>query len=110
MFEHSATTSTHRMKTKRRLTITGMAIGALLMLSPLFGMLGTFFGMKRAFDILGSSGVGDPSALSASIGDTLIFTAAGVLLFPLGAVILTLSLVCFLRLAPSNPPPLPLQP
>ena len=97
------------MKIRRRLTIAGMTIGALLMVSPLFGMLGTVFGMKRAFDILGSSGVGDPSTLSASVGETLVFTAAGLLLFPVGAIILTVSLVCLLRLAPSNPPPLPLQ-
>ena len=98
------------MKIRRRLTIAGMTIGALLMVSPLFGMLGTVFGMKRAFDILGMPGISDPSELSTSIGETLISTATGFLLFPLGAVILTLSLVCFLRLAPSSPPPLPLQP
>ena len=95
------------MKAKRRLLIAGIVMGALLTLAPVFGLLGTVFGMMRAFDTLGSTGLGDPQALSASIGDTLIATAAGLFLCPVGIVVLTLSLVFFFRLRRPVPPPLP---
>ena len=95
---------------KRRLLITGIVIGSLFTLSPLFGLLGTVFGMTRAFNTLGSSGVADPQVLSASIGTTLLSTAVGFILFPVGIVIVTLSLIFFLRLRVSSPPPLPQQP
>lgn len=97
------------MKTKRRRLIAGIVIGSLLTLGPLFGMLGTVFGMTRSFQILGSSGVTDPQALSDSIGVTLLATATGLFLFPVGILILTLSLIFFARLHVS-PPSLPPQP
>ena len=95
------------MKAKRRLLIAGIVMGALLTLAPVFGLLGTVFGMMRAFDTLGNQGVADPQALSASIGDTLISTVAVLFLRPVGIVLLTLSLVCFFRLRRPIPPPLP---
>lgn len=98
------------MKAKRRILIAGIVAGSLLMLSPLFGLLGTMFGMTRAFSTLGSSGVADPQALSASIGTTLMSTTVGLLLFPIGVAVLTLSIVFFIRLRRSTPPPLPEQP
>jgi hypothetical protein len=84
-----------------------MAIGALLMLAPFFGLLGTVFGMTRAFGALGSSGIADPQALSASIGTTLVSAAAGFALFPVGFIVLALSLAFFLHLRVPTPPPLP---
>ncbi|HUB67211.1 MAG TPA: MotA/TolQ/ExbB proton channel family protein [Candidatus Methylacidiphilales bacterium] len=45
--------------------------------SPMLGLLGTVTGMMRAFDKLGSSGIGDPTSLSASIGEVLTATASG---------------------------------
>ena len=92
------------MNAKRRLLIAGIVIGSLLTLAPLFGILGTVFGMMRAFNTLGSSGVGDPAVLSADITTVLFSTAAGVFLFPVGVLILPLSLVFFLRLRTSTPP------
>jgi biopolymer transport protein ExbB len=41
------------------------------------GLLGTVSGMRGAFSSLGSSGIGDPAALSAHIGEVLIATASG---------------------------------
>ena len=45
--------------------------------SPMIGLLGTVTGMIRAFATLGTSGIGDPSSLSASIGEVLVATASG---------------------------------
>jgi len=45
--------------------------------SPMIGLLGTVTGMIKAFDKLGASGIGDPSGLSAAIGEVLVATASG---------------------------------
>lgn len=95
------------MKARRGLLITGVVVGTLLSLSPLIGLFGTVIGMMHAFDALGSSGVSDPRALSASIGTTLFSTAAGLFLFPIGATLLAISIVFLGRLRSSTPPPMP---
>ncbi|MFZ4765175.1 MAG: MotA/TolQ/ExbB proton channel family protein, partial [Roseimicrobium sp.] len=40
--------------------------------TPMVGLLGTVTGMVTAFEHLGTAGVGDPSGLSAAIGEVLI--------------------------------------
>jgi biopolymer transport protein ExbB len=45
--------------------------------SPMIGLLGTVIGMIGAFSVLGSSGIGDPRALAAKIGEVLFATASG---------------------------------
>jgi biopolymer transport protein ExbB len=45
--------------------------------TPMLGLLGTVTGMIKAFAKLGSSGIGDPSGLSAAIGEVLVATASG---------------------------------
>jgi biopolymer transport protein ExbB len=45
--------------------------------TPMIGLTGTVTGMMSAFATLGTSGVGDPSKLSAAIGEVLIATASG---------------------------------
>ncbi len=45
--------------------------------TPMIGLLGTVTGMITAFDVLGSQGIGDPSSLSAAIGEVLTATASG---------------------------------
>src|SRR5581483_11989344 len=45
--------------------------------TPMIGLLGTVTGMIGAFAVLGSQGIGDPSALSAKIGEALIATPSG---------------------------------
>jgi len=52
-------------------------VGAWLQLLPVVGIIGTVLGMIHAFSTLGTSGVGDPSKLSAAIGEVLISTALG---------------------------------
>lgn len=48
--------------------------------APMIGLLGTVTGMIGAFAVLGSSGIGDPSALSAKIGEVLVATASGLVI------------------------------
>jgi biopolymer transport protein ExbB len=45
--------------------------------TPMIGLLGTVTGMIKAFSSLGTSGIGDPSGLSAAIGEVLVATASG---------------------------------
>lgn len=45
--------------------------------APMIGLLGTVTGMIKAFAKLGSAGIGDPSGLSAAIGEVLVATASG---------------------------------
>jgi biopolymer transport protein ExbB len=45
--------------------------------TPMIGLLGTVTGMIKAFATLGTSGIGDPSSLSAAIGEVLVATASG---------------------------------
>ena len=44
--------------------------------TPMIGLLGTVTGMIKAFEHLGAAGIGDPSGLSAAIGEVLVATAA----------------------------------
>jgi len=45
--------------------------------TPMIGLTGTVTGMMKAFDKLGSAGVGDPSQLAGAIGEVLVATASG---------------------------------
>ena len=46
----------------------------------MIGLLGTVTGMIKAFATLGASGIGDPSGLSAAIGEVLVATASGLVI------------------------------
>jgi len=46
-------------------------------IAPMIGLLGTVIGMIGAFAVLGKSGIKDPQALAARIGEVLIATASG---------------------------------
>ena len=48
--------------------------------SPMVGLLGTVWGMIKAFQTLGTSGIGDPSKLAGAIGEVLIATASGLVI------------------------------
>jgi biopolymer transport protein ExbB len=87
--------------------MVGIVLGSLLTLSPLWGLIGTVLGMLGAFSDLATSGIGDPHALSGHIHQTLIWTATGFFLFPVGLVVLTVSIVLYVRRQPATPPPLP---
>jgi biopolymer transport protein ExbB/TolQ len=98
------------MKWKRKLSIAGIVLGGLLTCSPIVGLVGTFIGMRRAFDTLGNSGIGDPQKLSDGIGTTLISTVLGIAVLPIGILLLVVSIVSFVRLSQPAPPPPPNPP
>jgi biopolymer transport protein ExbB/TolQ len=84
-----------------------MVFGVLLLGAPLVGLVGTVLGMNRAFAELGHSGISDPEALGSQIGTTLLSTAAGLFLLPVGVIVFAASLTLFLYLRGKTPPPLP---
>jgi biopolymer transport protein ExbB len=45
--------------------------------TPMLGLTGTVLGMMKAFETIGSAGIGDPSALAGAIGEVLVATATG---------------------------------
>jgi biopolymer transport protein ExbB len=51
-------------------------IGAI---SPMVGLLGTVSGMIKAFQTMGSQGMGKPELLAGNIGEALITTATGLI-------------------------------
>jgi len=95
---------------KRPLLISGIVVGSLLTVGPFVGMLGTVFGMQRAFDTLGSSGIKDPERLSAEIGTVLYSTVAGVVALPIGLLTLALCIPFLVLDYRKTPPPLPQPP
>jgi len=54
--------------------------------SPLLGLLGTILGIIDTFQVLASSGISDPSGVSAGIGTALYATALGISVALLGLV------------------------
>lgn len=79
----------------RGLAIIGIVIGALLMLSPVFGIVWSGFSVNHT---LHTVGISHPQFLAENIGMTLFATGAGFILFPLGILILALSFVFYFRL------------
>jgi len=95
---------------RRKLLITGMIVGGLLFLGPVFGYLGTIFNMMGAFKDFSDSGINDPRALSAHIGNTLLATALGVIACPIGLLLLVPCIVLFVKDKKQLPPPIPSEP
>lgn len=54
-------------------------LGAVANLSPMLGLLGTVFGMIKAFNVISISGTGNPSLVASGISEALVTTAAGML-------------------------------
>ena len=94
------------MKPNRLFLIAGIACGALLTLAPFVGVFDTVFDLVREFEALDHSGIGDPSTVSAPVGQTLIPIVAGILLCPIGIALLLTSLKSLRRLPPDTSSPL----
>jgi hypothetical protein len=78
--------------------LIGIVIGSLLLvISPIAAVVLTWFGMLRAFDTLGGSGISDPNRLSGNIGAVLIANSGGLIGSAIGLVILIVSIVLFVR-------------
>jgi len=91
----------------RTLSITGIVCGGLLTLSPLWGLLLTVFSMSRAFAMLGKTGISDPRQLALAVGHSLMATTIGIILCPVGLLVLALSIYFLNRKTDPTPPPLP---
>lgn len=65
---------------------------ALSAIPPLLGVIGTIYGMRKAFAALGEQGVGN---LAAAIGEVLVATAVGLLFALPGFVLLIISITRF---------------
>jgi len=52
-------------------------LGAIANLAPMMGLLGTVFGMIKAFNVISQSGTGNPGLVASGISEALITTAAG---------------------------------
>jgi len=58
---------------------TGM-LGTMAAIAPLIGLLGTVWGIMRAFHAMGAAGAGAPSVVAAGVSEALITTAAGLII------------------------------
>jgi biopolymer transport protein ExbB len=54
-------------------------LGAIANLTPMMGLLGTVFGMIKAFNVISQSGTGNPGLVASGISEALITTAAGMI-------------------------------
>ena len=52
-------------------------LDTMITVAPLLGIFGTVIGIISSFDLLGSSGIEHPQAVTAGIAQALITTAAG---------------------------------
>jgi biopolymer transport protein ExbB len=67
----------HGMREATLLRTRNSYLSVIGVVSPMMGLLGTVIGMMGAFAVLGSSGISNPQALSAKIGEVLMATATG---------------------------------
>ncbi|MEE8484446.1 MAG: MotA/TolQ/ExbB proton channel family protein [Nitrospinota bacterium] len=54
-------------------------LGVIANLAPMLGLLGTVAGMIKAFNVISTSGTGNPSLVAGGISEALITTAAGLI-------------------------------
>jgi biopolymer transport protein ExbB/TolQ len=99
------------MKTKTKLH-TLLAMGIILALGPVWGLLGTVVGMVMAFGHMGATGMGKPEVLANDVGIALYTTAAGLIVCPIGIVCITIAVIFLMRntkpnqqVAPAIEPP-----
>lgn len=92
-------------KVTRRILWRNVAIGSgiLMIVAPLFGLLGTVFGMVGAFDTLGIEGGADPGQLAGDISLALTTTAGGLVISALSLIVFLVSLVLMIRSRPGKP-------
>jgi biopolymer transport protein ExbB/TolQ len=94
--------ATDQVARKRRFWLRMMLVNtAILILSPLVGLVGTVAGMKRAFGALSDTGVADPQQLSSAIGSTLVSTVCGLVIMAIAFGLLVLSVVRYFLLPKS---------
>ena len=55
-----------------------VALDTIITLGPLLGLLGTIIGMISSFNIMATTGLGQPHAVTGGVAEALICTAAGI--------------------------------
>ncbi|OQB76343.1 MAG: Biopolymer transport protein ExbB [Deltaproteobacteria bacterium ADurb.Bin135] len=55
-----------------------VALDTIITLSPLLGLLGTIIGMIGSFNVIATTGLGQPHAVTGGVAEALIATAAGI--------------------------------
>ncbi len=60
-----------------QLTANLRGLGVVSTIAPMLGLLGTVTGMISAFNVISTSGTGNPSLVASGISEALITTAAG---------------------------------
>jgi hypothetical protein len=88
---------------KRKLTVAGIVIGAVLTLGPLWGMIGTILAIQRSYTVLARSADGYPSAVlwRASAANYL---RVGLIVCPFGIALFIFSINKLLALRRRLPP------
>ena len=56
------------------------ALGTVITIAPMMGLLGTVLGMIGVFSTINAAGVGDPQKMAGGISEALITTVAGLLI------------------------------
>jgi len=67
-------------------------VGICLALGPIWGLLGTVIGMIQSFGALAESGSSNPNEVAEGINVALYTTAAGLLMLPVGVILIVVSL------------------
>jgi biopolymer transport protein ExbB len=67
----------HALREATLLRTRNSYLSVIGVIAPMIGLLGTVIGMIGAFSVLGASGISNPQALAARIGEVLIATASG---------------------------------
>jgi biopolymer transport protein ExbB len=67
----------HGLREATLLRTSNSYLSVIGVIAPMIGLLGTVIGMIGAFAVLGATGISNPQALAARIGEVLIATALG---------------------------------
>jgi biopolymer transport protein ExbB/TolQ len=86
------------MTSRKKWPLAGMIVGALLMLAPLCGVIGTLLGIMNSFgEIARSDNPPDAHALAQGVQTALIATILGLALFPVGLATFVVSLIRYFK-------------
>ena len=67
---------THTKETERYMWV----LDTLITMAPLLGLLGTIIGIMSSFNVIGKSGITDPTAITGGVAVALLNTAAGLII------------------------------
>ena len=83
----------NRRTTSLKKPIALLVSGFVLCLSPLYGVFGAVLGMIKAFNSIADGGKQNPEALASAIAASLSTTAIGLLITPVGIVVVVIAII-----------------